>query len=96
MARPKMSNGHMLKGKFYLLQARPITTLTDAAEIEQLRRQEIESLQKKADEGGTVWSRYNLSEVLPAPLPMTWAIMQAFMSGRGGFGLTCREFGVPS
>ena len=84
-------------GQFYLLQARPITTLTDAAEIEQLRRQEIEALQKKADEGGTVWSRYNLSEVLPAPLPMTWAIMQEFMSGRGGFGLTCRELGfLPS
>ena len=85
------------KGQFYLLQARPITTLTDAAEIEHLRRQEIEVLQKKADEGGTVWSRYNLSEVLPAPLPMTWAIMQEFMSGRGGFGLTCRELGyLPS
>ena len=85
------------EGQFYLLQARPITTLTDAAEIEQLRRQEIEVLQKKADEGGTVWSRYNLAEVLPAPLPMTWAIMQEFMSGRGGFGLTCRELGfLPS
>lgn len=85
------------KGQFYLLQARPITTLTDAAEIEQLRRQEIEALQKKADEGGTVWSRYNLAEVLPAPLPMTWTIMQEFMSGRGGFGLTCRELGyLPS
>ena len=85
------------EGQFYLLQARPITTLTDAAEIEQLRRQEIEALQKKADEGGTVWSRYNLAEVLPAPLPMTWAIMQEFMSGRGGFGLTCRELGfLPS
>ena len=83
--------------QFYLLQARPITTLTDAAEIERLRCSEIESLQKKADEGGTVWSRYNLSEVLPAPLPMTWALIQEFMSGRGGFGLTCRELGyLPS
>ena len=85
------------EGQFYLLQARPITTLTDAAEIEQLRRQEIDALQQKADEGGTVWSRYNLAEVLPAPLPMTWAIMQDFMSGQGGFGLTCRDLGfLPS
>lgn len=83
--------------QFYLLQARPITTLTDAAEIEKLRRQEIETLEKKADEGGTVWSRYNLAEVLPTPLPMTWEIMQEFMSGRGGFGITCRELGfLPS
>ena len=81
-------------GQFYLLQARPITTLTDAAEIERLRCQEIKDLQKKADEGGTVWRRYNLSEVLPAPFPMTWAIMQKFMSGQGGFGLTCRELGL--
>ena len=84
-------------GQFYLLQARPITTLTDAVEIERLRHQEIETLQKKADEGGTVWSRYNLSEVLSAPLPMTWAIMREFMSGKGGFGITCRELGfLPS
>ena len=84
-------------GQFLLLQARPITTLTDAAETEKLRRREIETLQKKADEGGTVWSRYNLSEVLPAPLPMTWEIMREFMSGQGGFGLTCRELGfLPS
>ena len=83
--------------RFYLLQARPITTLTDAAEIELLRREAIETLQQKADEGGTVWSRYNLSEVLPAPLPMTWAIMREFMSGQGGFGMTCRELGyLPS
>ena len=84
-------------GQFLLLQTRPITTLTDAAETEKLRRREIETLQKKADEGGTVWSRYNLSEVLPAPLPMTWEIMREFMSGQGGFGLTCRELGfLPS
>ena len=86
-----------IDGQFHLLQARPITTLTDAAETEQLRRCEIETLQKKADEGGTVWSRYNLAEVLPTPLPMTWAIMREFMSGQGGFGLTCRELGfLPS
>ncbi|MCH8295748.1 hypothetical protein IH992_32110, partial [Candidatus Poribacteria bacterium] len=79
---------------FYLLQARPITTLTDFAQVAQLRQEEIESLTKKADEGGTVWSRFNLSEVLPAPLPMTWQIIRKFMSGRGGFGLTCRELGL--
>ncbi|MCZ6675764.1 MAG: PEP-utilizing enzyme [Candidatus Poribacteria bacterium] len=80
-------------GQFYLLQARPITTLTDAAAAEQLRRREIEILEKKADAEGTIWSRFNLSEVLPAPLPMTWAVIKDFMSGRGGFGLTYRDLG---
>ena len=80
-------------GQFYLLQARPITTLTDALEIEQLRQGEIEVLKKKVDEGGTIWSRFNLSEVLPAPLPMTWTVIRHFMSGKGGFGLTYRDLG---
>jgi rifampicin phosphotransferase len=84
-------------GKFYLLQARPITTLTDTAQLEGLRLAEIERLTEKADEGGTVWSRFNLSEVLPAPLPMTWGVIKDFMSGTGGFGLTYRELGfLPS
>jgi pyruvate,water dikinase len=79
--------------KFYLLQARPITTLADAVAIEQLRLEEIETLKQKADEEGTIWSRFNLAEVLPAPLPMTWAVIKEFMSGRGGFGLMYRELG---
>ena len=84
-------------GQFYLLQARPITTLTDAGEIEGLRREEIKALEEKADADGTIWSRFNLSEVLPTPLPMTWAIIKEFMSGHGGFGRAYRELGfLPS
>src|SRR5207244_9732541 len=51
-------------GRFWLLQARPITT-ADAAEREQVRPEEIETLRKLAEPGGTVWSRYNLAEILP-------------------------------
>ena len=82
--------------QFHLLQARPITTLTDAAEIEQLRRQEIETLQKKADEGGTVWSRYNLSEVLPAPPPYDVGNHAGIYVGTRGIWIDLSRVGVPT
>src|SRR5205823_7288824 len=82
----------LVDSRFWLLQARPITT-ADAAEREQVRREEIAALQALAEPGGTVWSRYNLSETLPEPTPMTWAIVRRFMSGRGGMGLMYRDLG---
>src|SRR5262249_30291255 len=43
---------------------------------------------------GTVWSRFNLAEVLPTPTPMTWAVVSRhLMSGKGGFGLMYRDLG---
>jgi rifampicin phosphotransferase len=80
------------EGQFWLLQARPITA-GGAAEREQVRQEEIAALKAKAEPDGTVWSRYNLSEILPEPTPMTWAIVRRFMSGQGGFGLMYRDLG---
>ncbi|MDE0483604.1 MAG: PEP-utilizing enzyme [Candidatus Poribacteria bacterium] len=88
-------------GKFVLLQARPITTraqehvLIDQkdGEIEKLRQAEIQILETLADTHGTVWSHHNLAEVLPAPLPMTWAIIRKFMSGSGGLGKAYQGLG---
>jgi pyruvate,water dikinase len=80
------------EGRFWLLQARPITT-GGAAERAIVRSAEIKALQAKADPRGTVWSRFNLSESLPEPTPMTWAIVRRFMSGKGGFGLLYRDLG---
>jgi pyruvate,water dikinase len=79
-------------GRFWLLQARPITAV-GAAEREQVRREEIAALQVRAEPGGTVWSRFNLAEVLPEPLPMTWSVVRRLMSGKGGYGLTYRDLG---
>src|SRR5262249_31208510 len=79
-------------GRLWLLQARPITT-TCAAERAQVREEEIRALAAKAEAGGTVWSRYNLAEVLPEPTPMTWAIVRRFLSRRGGLGLMYRDLG---
>lgn len=80
------------EGRFWLLQARPITT-AGAADREQVRHNEVENLRRIADPQGTVWSRYNLVEVLPEPLPMTWAVVQHLLSGGGGSGMMYRDFG---
>jgi pyruvate,water dikinase len=79
-------------GRFWLLQARPITA-AGAGEREQVQREEIAALRARAQPEGTVWSRYNLSESLPAPTPMTWAVVRRFLSGRGGYGLMLRDLG---
>jgi pyruvate,water dikinase len=79
-------------GKFWLLQARPITT-AGVGEREQVRREEIAAGAALAEPHGTVWARINLSESLPEPTPMTWAIVRRFMSGKGGFGLMYRDMG---
>jgi pyruvate,water dikinase len=79
-------------GVFWLLQARPITA-GGMAEIEMVRQVEIDSLNALAAPGGTVWSKFNLAEVLPAPTPMSWAVVRRFMSGAGGFGKMYRDLG---
>ncbi len=61
--------------------------------VEQLRQTEIQRLGGCTDPHGTVWCHHNLAEVLPAPLPMTWAIVRKFMSGTGGLGKAYRGLG---
>jgi pyruvate,water dikinase len=85
------------QGEFFLLQARairykPLVNHEDGVR-EQVRRQEIENAAARAFPGGTVWSRFNLSEILPEPLPLTWSVMRRFMSSRGGFGLMYQDLG---
>jgi pyruvate,water dikinase len=101
--RPSDIEWALSQGQFYLLQARAIKGLVErganaqsavgTAERERIRQEEMGALAAKAEPGGTVWSRYNLSEILPAPTPMTWGIIRRFMSGRGGFGLMYRDLG---
>jgi pyruvate,water dikinase len=79
-------------GTFHLLQARPITVAT-AAEREQVRREVISELRAKVDPRGQVWVRYNLSEVLPRPTPMTWAVVSRLLAADGGFGAMNRDLG---
>ena len=78
-------------GKFSLLQARPITA---GNEREAIRLENVAELQAHADSRGTVWVRYNLSEVLPEPTPMTWGIVQRLLAADGGFGAMNRDLGA--
>ncbi|MCS6866100.1 MAG: PEP/pyruvate-binding domain-containing protein [Gemmataceae bacterium] len=80
-------------GRFYVLQARPIT-VASAAEREEVRQTIIRELKAKADPRGTVWVRYNLSEVLPEPTPMTWAVVQRLLAADGGLGAMNRDLGA--
>ncbi len=80
-------------GTFALLQARPITVAT-AAERATVRQEVIAELTAKVDPRGTIWVRYNLSEVLPEPTPMTWAVMQQLLGAQGGFGAMNRDLGA--
>ncbi len=83
----------LAEGRFWLLQARPITA-AGHAEREQVRQEEIAALRGRASPDGTVWSRFNLAEVLPEPTPMTWALVSRYlMSGKGGFGAMYRDLG---
>ena len=85
--------------QFVLLQARHITAPSsptsevDKDSIEKLRQKEIQGLETLGEADGTVWCHYNLAEVLPVPLPMTWAIIKNFMSGAGGLGQAYRGLG---
>jgi len=79
-------------GRVWLLQARPITT-GGLAERAQIIREEITELRSRSAASGTIWGRFNLSEVLPEPTTMTWSIVRRFMSGKGGYGRMFADLG---
>jgi len=79
-------------GTLYLLQARPITTAT-AADRERICQKIQAGLKALADPAGTVWVRYNLSETLPEPTPMTWDVVRLLLAATGGFGALNADLG---
>jgi pyruvate,water dikinase len=91
----------LAQGQFFLLQSRPIkfhqparsASVFPADERDQVRREEIEHLRAMVSPHGTVWSRFNLAEILPEPTPMTWSVMKYFLGVQGGMGLMYRDLG---
>jgi len=82
-------------GKFYIVQARPITALpVSPEEVEAARRDEIAKIKKYAEaHGQSQWAIYNLAETLKSPRPLTWDIVGGFMGGSGGFIRMYRDLG---
>jgi rifampicin phosphotransferase len=79
-------------GRFWLLQARPITPAR-LCERTRVREEEIAAVAAIAGSEGTVWSRCQLAETLPEPTPMTWAIVRRLVGQQGGLGLMYRDLG---
>jgi len=77
----------------HLLQARPITTAS-AGERAAVRQEVMAHTRTLAANTETAWVKFNLSEVLPTPTPMTWAIMNRFLAQDGGFGAMNRSIGA--
>jgi pyruvate,water dikinase len=75
----------------WILQARPITASHDLRE--QLRQGEIARAAALAYPGGTCWSRHNLAETLPTPLPMSWSLVRRMLSLGGAYGRLYRDLG---
>jgi pyruvate,water dikinase len=83
-------------GRLTLLQSRAIRGLDVTRDAELGRQEEIERLKRLASESrqkGKVWIVHNLAETLRTPTPLTWDIVQAFMSGNGGFGQMYKDLG---
>jgi pyruvate,water dikinase len=73
-------------GCLHVLQARPITTLAETQAYYALLKETRTHLEAEASRGQGPWVRHNLGETLPLPSPLTWSLIQPFMSGSGGFG----------
>jgi len=80
-------------GKVFLLQSRAITTLAVVHMQQGIVREMRERLEREAAEGRGPWVLHNLAETLAHPTPLTWSVMQRFMSGAGGFGRMYRRAG---
>ncbi|NQZ69191.1 MAG: hypothetical protein HRT89_14115, partial [Lentisphaeria bacterium] len=82
-----------IDGSFALLQTRAIRGLDIVRDVEVGRLAEIDRLKKLTTDKRQVWVTHNLGETLRAPMPLTWDIMQQFMSGDGGFGRFYHDLG---
>lgn len=85
-------------GKFYFLQARPITALalTFSSDILVAREKErLLTVARRYNESEAVWKQTELSEILPRPTPFSLSLMRALWSPQGATGIACRKLGLP-
>jgi pyruvate,water dikinase len=71
-------------GRLALLQSRPVRGLDVLRAIPKIREAEIRRVEKlAAGRPKAAWAVHNLSETLPAPLPLTWDIVGRGFMGNG-------------
>jgi pyruvate,water dikinase len=75
----------------YIFQSRDISTLDKNKD---LVKNVIKELRAKTYDGKTVWCNTLLSEVIPAPKPLSWEILKLGLSKEGSFRVYEREVGL--
>ncbi len=98
-AHPQDIEWAYAEGQFYLLQTRDITrsisdknSATGFSEAERLRLLEMVT---HVDSDDPVFEQNELSELLPAPTPMSASFMQRLWSSGGSTDLACQQLGIP-
>jgi rifampicin phosphotransferase len=91
--RPQDIEWAIADGQLYQLQSRPITTLAGVEAYHDVLERAKNQLKELAAAGRGPWVLHNLAETLPHPTPLTWSVIQPFMSGSGGFGTMYRRAG---
>jgi len=91
--RPQDIEWAIHNGSLYLLQSRPITTLEHAEAYEQLLQSTRANIREHLSQNRGPFVLHNISETLKHPTPLTWSVIQRFMSGDGGFGRMYKQVG---
>ena len=91
--RPQDIEWAIHEGQLFLLQSRAITTLDQAAALDEVIVSNRAELKDLMAAGRGPWALHNIAETLSQPTPLTWSIVRRFMSGAGGFGEMYRMAG---
>ena len=75
----------------YIFQSRNITTLGQNRDV---IKNVIKELSTKSYDQNTIWCNTLLSEMLPAPKPLSWEVLKLGLSKEGSFGIYEREVGL--
>ena len=82
--------------EIWLVQARPISAAARSSTAEQIRRDEVERLERMEREAGQVlaWSDFSLADMLPQPSPLGMEIFNLLTNRGGSIDRALRSFGL--
>jgi len=87
-----------MDGEFWILQSRDVTTMAVGSSTEQATASEWRSFFnrfKDRDPDENLIEQDEMSEVLPRPSPLSFALMAQLWSPGGSLDLACRALGLP-